>query len=101
MSACVYSQLMKDFLDGRVTAAHYCRNYFDLGHRRVVIPNEEVERVTRQAFWDAEDYEADPSLRARNPKWIDEAQLKERVARSLRELESLGYPAGTGGNTPR
>jgi hypothetical protein len=91
LSADVYSRLMKDFLDGRIDAKQYRRGYFSLAKKRVNIPNENVDRVTQQAYGDADDYEADPALRAKNPKWIDEAQLKERVAKSLRQLENLGY----------
>lgn len=86
-----YMRLMKAFLDGRTDADEYTRSYFDLAKKRANIPNEDVSRITQQAFGDADDYEADVELRLGNPQWIDEPTLRGRVANSLRELESLGY----------
>ncbi|HKV62152.1 MAG TPA: hypothetical protein VJO16_09580 [Candidatus Acidoferrum sp.] len=57
--------------------------------KRKNIPNEEVDRITQQAYGDADDYEADPSIRLSS--MIDELQLRERVAKSLQELAAMGY----------
>ena len=86
-----YVRLMKNFLDGRIDARQYTRSYFDLNKRRINIPNEEVSRITQQAFGDADDYEPDSALRQENPRWIEETELARRVAKSLRELEAMGY----------
>jgi hypothetical protein len=86
-----YMRLMKTFLDENIDARKYKRSYFDLTKRRVNIPNEEVNRITQQAYGDADDYEPDTELRKTNPQWIGEPELRERVAKSLRELEALGY----------
>jgi hypothetical protein len=88
-----YMRLMRDFLDERIDARHYARSYFELTTKRVSIPNDEVSRITQQAYGDADDYEADVMLRQKNPQWIGEYELRERVAKSLRELEGLGYRA--------
>ena len=86
-----FMRLMKAFLDGSIDAEKYTRTYFDLAKKRANIPNEEVDRITQQAYGDADDYEPDNDLRKANPQWIEEAELKERVAKSLRKLEALGY----------
>ena len=84
-----YMRLMKDYLDGRIPVHEYKKSYFELNKKRVNIPDEEASRITQQAYGDADDYEPDPSIRL--PYVIDESQLKERVAKSLRALELLGY----------
>jgi len=86
-----YIQLMKDYLGGRIDAQEYTRNYFDLNAKRVWIPNEEASRITQQAYGDADDYEPDAALREKNAQWIGEQELRNRVAKSLRELEALGH----------
>jgi hypothetical protein len=86
-----YLRLMTAFLEGSIDARAYTRGYFDLTNRRVNIPNEEVQRITQQAYGDADDYEPDTELRRTNSQWIGELQLRERVAKSLRKLEALGY----------
>jgi hypothetical protein len=84
-----YMRLMRDFLDRRIDAHQYIRSYFELTVKRVNIPNEEVSRITQQAYGDADDYE--PDITIRHPNWIGESELRDRVARSLRELACLGY----------
>lgn len=86
-----YMRLMKAFWDGRTDAEEYTRSCFDLSKKRVNIADEEANRITQQAYGDADDYEPDVELRRRNPQWIDEPTLRGRVANSLRELEALGY----------
>jgi hypothetical protein len=84
-------RLMRQFLDGQIDAKQYTRSYFDLTKERVNIPDEETSMITQQAYGDADDYEADASLRERDRQWIDEVQLKERVAKSFHRLEALGW----------
>ena len=86
-----FIRLMKAFLDGSIGARNYKRSYFDLAKKRVNIPNEEVSRITQRAYGDADDYEPETELRQANRQWIGEPELRERVAKSLRELEALGY----------
>src|SRR4029077_11020279 len=86
-----YMRLMKAFSDRNIDARKYTRSYFDLAKKRMNIPNEEVNRITQQAYGDADDYEPDEALRQTNPQWIGEPELRQRVAKSLRELEALGY----------
>ncbi|MGA7190758.1 MAG: hypothetical protein WBY66_19850 [Candidatus Acidiferrales bacterium] len=50
---------------------------------------EEESRVLQRAYGDADDYEADPAIEL--PNVLNEHQLRERVAQSLRELAELGY----------
>lgn len=88
-----YMRLMKDYLGGRIQARQYARNYFDLAKKRVTMSSEETNRVTQEAYGDADDYEDDPVLRQHNPRWIGDSELRKRVANSLRELEALGYHA--------
>jgi hypothetical protein len=89
ISVVEYLRLMKDYLEGRIDAERYTKHYFELTQRRVNIPNEEVSRVTQQAYGDADDYEPDADLRKTDPRWIGESELKDRVRKSLRELEGL------------
>ena len=91
VSVVAFSRLMKHFLEGRISAMRYTRSYFKLMPMRMIIPNGEVDQVTQQAYGDADDYEPDESLRQQNPRWIDENELREKVRRSLRELEDLGF----------
>ena len=86
-----YMRLMKAFLDKRIDARNYARSYFDLAKRRVNIVSEEASRITQQAYGDADDYEPDAELRQADTRWIAEVELRERVAKSLREFEALGY----------
>lgn len=86
-----YMRLMQSFLDGRMDAQNYAKSYFDLTKRRTIISDDEVSRITQQAYGDADDYEPDLDLRRSNPQWIDEPELRQRVAKSFRELEALGY----------
>jgi Bacterial self-protective colicin-like immunity len=84
-----YMRLMRDFLDRRIEAHQYVRSYFELTVKRVNIPNEEVNRITQQGYGDADDYE--PDITIRPPNWIGESELRDRVAKSLRELAALGF----------
>jgi hypothetical protein len=84
-----YLRLMKDYLEDRIDAERYTKNYFELTKHRVNIRNEGINRVTQQAYGDADDYEPDATLRKTDPRWIGEAELKDRVRESLRELEAL------------
>jgi Bacterial self-protective colicin-like immunity len=86
-----YMRLMQAFLGGRIDARNYRRSYFELTKQRVNISSEEVSRITQQAYSDADDYEPDVELRKANPQWIGEEELRERVTKSLRELEAIGY----------
>lgn len=86
-----FIRLMKAFLEGDIPAQKYTRAYFDLTKKRVNIPNEEADLITQQAYGDADDYEPDAELRRTNPQWIGEPELRQRVAKSLRDLEALGY----------
>ena len=86
-----YIRVMNAFLDGRTGAEEYTRSYFDLSKKRVNIADEEANRITQQAYGDADDHEPDVELRLSNPQWIDEPTLRGRVKNSLRELEALGY----------
>jgi hypothetical protein len=84
-----YMRLMRDFLERRIDADQYARSYFKLTVKRVNIPNEKVNRITQQAYGDADDYE--PDIAIREPNWIGESELRDRVAKSLRELAALGF----------
>jgi Bacterial self-protective colicin-like immunity len=86
-----YMRLMKDLLDRRISADNYRLSYFALSKRRVSIFDEEASRITQQAYGDADDYEPDPKLRLELPNTIREPELRERVAKSLRDLEALGH----------
>lgn len=55
-----YMQLMKAFLERRLTARDYAKQYFDLTKGRVNISNEDANRITQQAYGDADDYEPTP-----------------------------------------
>jgi len=91
-----YMRLMKHFLAGNISAKQYTKSYFSFNKKRISIPNELANQVILYAHGDADDYESDPELRLKDPQWINESQLKERVAKSLHELEALGYPAQSG-----
>ena len=84
-----FMRLMKDFLDRRISADQYARDYFGLSKKRINISDGAISRITQQAYGDADDYESDPAIRY--PKWIGEPELRERVTKSLHELEALGY----------
>jgi hypothetical protein len=86
-----FIRLMKAYLDRQIDARTYQRRYFDLTVQRVNIPNEDVSRITQQDYGDADDYEPDDALRQTNPQWVGKLQLRQRVAKSLRDLEALGY----------
>ncbi|MGO9640799.1 MAG: hypothetical protein ACLP1Y_05795 [Candidatus Acidiferrales bacterium] len=57
-----YMRLMKDYLEGRINVDQYKRAYFVLGQKRVNIPDPEADRITQQAYGDADDYKPDPAL---------------------------------------
>ena len=86
-----YMRLMRDFLGGRINADQYRLSYFSLSKKRANIPDEETSRITQQAYGDADDYEPDPKSRLALPNTIDEPELKDRVAKSLHDLEALGH----------
>src|SRR5271169_6324141 len=82
-----HMRLMKAFLDERIDVQNYARSYFDFAKGRTNIPSEEASRIMQQAYGDADDFEPDTELRKTNPHWIAEVELRERVAKSFRELE--------------
>jgi len=83
-----FIRLMKDFLENRIVAKQYAEEYFTLMVKRMTLTDKE-SRILQQAYGDADDYEPDPMIELSN--LIKEPQLKERVAKSLRELAELGY----------
>lgn len=82
-----FVRLMKDYLERRIDTSQYRERYFALTKKRVHIPNEDVDRIVQQAYGDADDY--DPVVRL--PHTIQEPELRERVGKSVKELELLGY----------
>ncbi|MGA7062046.1 MAG: colicin immunity domain-containing protein [Candidatus Acidiferrales bacterium] len=83
-----FTLLMRDFLEDRLDASQYAKQYFALMVKRMTLTEEE-SRVLQRAYGDADDYEADPAIEL--PNVLNEHQLRERVAQSLRELAELGY----------
>jgi hypothetical protein len=88
-----YMKLMKTYLNREIEAPQYARRFFDFANTRVLIPNEEVDRIIQRAYGDADDYEPDETLRKTDPSWIDEPALRQKVAESLCQLETLGFRA--------
>jgi hypothetical protein len=86
-----YVGLMADYLAGRLDADQYTKAFFAFNKRRVNLPNERASELIQKAHGDADDYEPDTELRRTNRQWIGEPELRARVAKSLRELEALGY----------
>ena len=86
-----YVRLMKDFLACKISAMQYCRKYFSYSSKRLNILTDELDEIIQRAYGDADDYEEDPVLRKQDSAWINEDQLREKVSKSLYELESRGY----------
>jgi hypothetical protein len=84
-----FVRLMEDFLETRIDVRQYQQNYFALMKKRMTL-SEDESRILQQAYGDADDY--DPELRLQYT--IEEPELRQRVAKSLRELAALGYAAG-------
>jgi hypothetical protein len=76
---------MQDFLAGRIDVHQYCRRYFDLSKMRMDMSDDE-DRIIQEAYGDADDFDDVVHLEYT----IDEAQLRERVSRSLGRLRALG-----------
>ena len=83
-----FMRLMRDFLQDRLDARQYAQQYFALMVKRMTLTEEE-SRVLQRAYGDADDYEPNPAIEL--PNLLNERQLRERVAQSLRELAELGY----------
>jgi hypothetical protein len=83
-----FTRLMRDFLEDRLDASQYTKQYFALMVKRMTLTEEE-SRVLQRAYGDADDYEPNPAIEL--PNLLSEHQLRERVAQSLRELAELGY----------
>ena len=81
-----FVRLMKDFLDKRIDVHQYCRGYWELNVKRIVV-SEEESKILQQAFGDADDFDEVVDL-----EYISESQLRERVAASLERLRALGHP---------
>lgn len=86
-----YARLMRDYAAGKINAVEYTQRYFDFNKRRVNLPAEDAKEIILRAHGDAEDYVSNPQLRKEDQEWIDEAELKKRVSKSLRNLQELGY----------
>lgn len=81
-----FVHLMKDFLNARIDAHTYQKNYFELMKKRITL-SEKESRILQQTYGDADDY--DPV--ARLPYTIEEPELRHMVRKSLEELAVLGY----------
>jgi hypothetical protein len=81
-----FLRLMKSYLDREIDAKSYCSRYFDLMTKRMTI-SREVSTILQIGFGDADDY--DPDLRLEHT--ILEPALRDRVAKTITELEGLGY----------
>jgi hypothetical protein len=86
-----YMHLMADYLTGKIDGDQFTKSFFGLDKRRVNLPDERASELILRAHGDADDYEPDTDLQRTNRQWIGERELRERVAKSLRELEALGY----------
>jgi Bacterial self-protective colicin-like immunity len=84
-----FLQLMKGFIEMRISARNYRETYFTLMKRRMIL-SEEESRILQQAYGDADDY--DPTMMLHHT--IDELELRERVAKSIGKLSALGYAVG-------
>jgi len=81
-----FLRLMKDYVEGRIDAEQYRTTYFALLIKRMIVKVDE-SRILQQGYGDADDYDPTVTL----PYTLEESQLRERVAKSIAELESLGY----------
>jgi hypothetical protein len=79
-----YLGVMDDFLESRVSTEEYRRRFFEMGKKRCVLSDEE-DVVIQKAYGDADDYDEVVSL----PCTINESELRERVANSVKMLEAL------------
>jgi hypothetical protein len=79
-----YLGVMDDFLESRVSTEEYRRRFFEMGKKPCVL-SDETDVVIQKAYGDADDYDEVVSL----PCTINESELRERVANSVKMLEAL------------
>ncbi|MGB8322619.1 MAG: hypothetical protein WCE52_06625 [Candidatus Acidiferrum sp.] len=86
-----YMRLMADYLAGKIDVDQYTKAFFGFNKRRANLPDEGARELILRPHGDADDYEPDIDLRRTNRPWIAESELRERVAKSLCDLEPLGH----------
>jgi hypothetical protein len=81
-----YLRLMKAYVENRIDVDTYRTSFFAMSSKRSLVADN-ASVIIQKAYGDADDY--DPVVRLAYT--IEEPALKERVAKSIVELETLGY----------
>lgn len=81
-----YLRLMKAYVENRIDVDTYRTSFFAMNSKRSLV-SENASVIIQKAYGDADDYDRVVSLEYT----IEELALRERVARSIVALETLGY----------
>lgn len=83
-----YARMMQDFMQGVLPTTGFAAAYLDKFKNETRELGEEEFEILDELFGDVDAYTPDTSLIAQNPNfYIDEVQLRERVAMAIVKLK--------------
>jgi Bacterial self-protective colicin-like immunity len=82
-----YTRMMHSFIQGAMPTTEFVHTYLDKFKAETRELDEDEFEILDELFGDVDAYSPDPSLIAENPSfYIDEPQLRERVAMAIKKL---------------